>query len=652
MAREDPRDAGPMRILHIGKYYPPVPGGMERFLGDLAQTQRSAGHEVAVLVNAHKRSRGVQDPAWIRRVPVWMRLVFAPISPVFPFWLHRAIRDFKPDVLHLHMPNLSAFWALMLPSALRIPWVVHWQSDVEQSKLALRLAYPAYRAFEYALLERAEAIVVTSPQYLEASHPLEPWKQKCQVVPLGVDTGRLPRMRGVQSDDLWTGRGLRVLAVGRLTYYKGFETLIQAMLGDDSKQLVIVGEGEERRKLERLLAHANDPGSIRLIGEADEETLHRLMASCDVFCLPSRERTEAFGIVLIEAMRYSKPLVVSNLRGSGVTWVARDGQNAVLVPPADITALRSALDALAGSPARRMLLGHLGYQRYLREFGIADVARHIDGVYLLALRAHAQDVIAPIELDPEDAAITMETSGRFQASDGTGRLLVVIPALNEAECIASVVEQVRAHRGVDVLVIDDGSSDDTAAVAMVSGAGVLRAPLWQGAWGAIQTGIRYALRHGYSGVVTMDADGQHEPAYLPELIAAAREADVVIASCPSRGSRMRQIAWGYFRLLTGFHLDDLTSGFRYYNERACRLLAAEEATLLDYQDIGVLLLLHHARLRIAEISVAMNPRKHGASRVFSSWWTVARYMAETSLLCLARWNQPARKRLRKVELVR
>ena len=176
------------------------------------------------------------------------------------------------------------------------------------------------------------------------------------------------------------------------------------------------------------------------------------------------------------------------------------------------------------------------------------------------------------------------------------------------------------------------------------GAKVISAPLWQGAWGAIQTGIRYAVRNGFSGVVTMDADGQHEPAYLPQLVAAGKEADVVIAACPSRGSRMRHIAWSYFRFLTGFSFDDLTSGFRYYNARACRLLAKEEATLLDYQDIGVLLLLRRAELRIAEVAVAMNPRKSGASRVFSSWWTVGRYMAETSLLALARWNQPTKKR--------
>jgi glycosyltransferase involved in cell wall biosynthesis len=108
--------------------------------------------------------------------------------------------------------------------------------------------------------------------------------------------------------------------------------------------------------------------------------------------------------------------------------------------------------------------------------------------------------------------------------------------------------------------VDDGSIDETGAIALLSGACVLRAPLWQGAWGAIQTGIRYALRHGYSGVVTMDADGQHEPAYLPQLLEAARNADVVIAACPARGSAMRHIAWRYFRFLTGFTLEDLTSG--------------------------------------------------------------------------------------------
>jgi len=633
-----------MRILHIGKYYPPVTGGMERFLADLVAAQRSAGHDVEVLVHQHARSAGLADPPWLMRCPVWLRLFFAPLSPRFPFWLDSALRRFDPDVIHIHMPNVSPFWLLLLPSARKRTWVVHWHADVEPSKfkLALRLGYPHYRIFERALLEGADCILVTSRQYLDASKPLQPWRHKCHVVPLGVDPARLPEVAPEQTEGLWKCGGLRVLAVGRLSYYKGFETLVHAVLGDPAKELVIIGEGEERAALERLLAKAGNPHHVRLAGEVDDDTVRRYMASCDVLALPSRERTEAFGVVLLEAMRYGKPILASDLAGSGVTWVARNGQNAMLVPVDDVLAWRAALDHLHEHPAQRALMGRLGRQRYEREFDIRRIAQRITKLYDLARRVELESAAAQAVEDVEDPHAPVDVTTQ---DDGAGRILVAIPALNEADCIGAVIAQARERGATDVIVIDDGSTDDTAAIATISGATVLRAPLWQGAWGAIQTGIRYAMRHGYSAVITMDADGQHEPAYLPDLIAAGREADVVIASCATRGSRARHLAWAYFRFLTGLRFDDLTSGFRYYGTRACQLLAAEEATLLDYQDIGVLLLLRRANLRISEISVTMNPRKSGASRIFFSWWTVAWYMAETSLLCLARWN-PARARSR------
>jgi glycosyltransferase involved in cell wall biosynthesis len=630
-----------MRILHIGKYYPPVPGGMERFLGDLVEAQRAAGHDVAVLVHDDGRTQGRQDPSWLLRCPVWLRLMFTPISPRFPFWLRRAIAAHSPDVIHMHVPNVSAFWALILPSARRLPWIVHWHSDIERSKRSLRMAYPHYHIFERAILEGAECIIVTSPQYLESSQALRPWRHKCRVVPLGVDPGRLPDVDPAASADLWRMSGLRLLAVGRLTYYKGFDTLVRAVgSGEGGEQLVIVGEGEERQALQRLINESVHSDSMRLAGQADDATLCRLMATCDVLCLPSIERTEAFGIVLLEAMRYGKPLLVSDLPGSGVSWVARNGQNAKVAAVGDVSSWRLAIDDLAQHPGQREMLGRLGRQRYEREFHIGGVQRSIESLYTLALKVDSEEAQARrIDLSRDQPSVDDMPSGRSE------RLLVIIPALNEAACIGEVIEQVRAHGDVDVLVIDDGSTDETAVVALLKGAKVLRAPLWQGAWGAIQTGMRYAVRHGYRAVVTMDADGQHEPGYLPALVEASREADVVIAACPSRGSRMRHIAWAYFRLLTGLSFDDLTSGFRYYNADAYRLLATEEATLLDYQDIGVLLLLRAANLRIAEVAVAMNPRKSGASRVFSSWWTVGRYMAETTLLCLSHWK-PARRTAR------
>ncbi|HUQ27012.1 MAG TPA: glycosyltransferase [Usitatibacter sp.] len=627
-----------MRILHIGKYYPPVTGGMERFLADLVHAQRGEGHDVRVLVHQHERSRETVDPPWLLRCPVWLKLFFAPIAPRFPFWLDRALRGFDPEVVHIHMPNVSPFWLLVLRSARKRTWVVHWHSDVEPSrfKLSLRLGYPHYRIFERALLEGANSVLVTSRQYLDASKALQPWLHKSHVVPLGVDPARLPDVASSETEGLWKDGGLRVLAVGRLTYYKGFDTLVHAVLGDPAKELVIIGAGEERAALERLLAKAGNPHHIRLTGELDDASVRRYMASCDLLCLPSRERTEAFGIVLLEAMRYGKPIVASDLAGSGVTWVARNGQNAVLVRPDDVLAWRAALNALHAHPGQRALMGRLGRQRYQREFDIQRISTRITHLYDLARRVEIESVAAQAL---EDDGGTPMANDSATANDGRGRILVVIPALNEADCIGSVIVQARARPATDVIVIDDGSTDDTAAVAALSGALVLRAPLWQGAWGAIQTGIRYAVRHGYSAVITMDADGQHEPAYLPDLVEAGRAADVVIAACASRGSRARQAAWGYFRFLTGLAFDDLTSGFRYYGPRACQLLASEEATLLDYQDIGVLLLLRRANLRISEISVTMNSRKSGASRIFFSWWTVGWYMAETSLLCLARWSR-------------
>jgi hypothetical protein len=445
-----------------------------------------------------------------------------------------------------------------------------------------------------------------------------------------------------ETEGLWNTDGLRILAVGRLSYYKGFETVVHAVLGDPTKELVIVGDGEERAAIERLLAKAGHPHHVRLTGEVDDATVRRYMASCDVLSLPSRERTEAFGIVLLEAMRYGKALLASDLAGSGVTWVAHNGQNAMLVPPEDVLAWRGALEFLHRNPAQRELMGRLGRQRYEREFDIARIAGRITRLYELARRVEMESEAAQALVDD---GTHPERSAEPADGEGRGRTLVVIPALNEADCIASVITQALARGATDVVVVDDGSTDDTAAIAAVSGAKVLHAPLWQGAWGAIQTGIRYGVRHGYSAVITMDADGQHEPAYLPQLIAAGQDADVVIAACASRGSRARHAAWAYFRLLTGLRFDDLTSGFRYYGPRACSLLASEDATLLDYQDIGVLLLLRRANLRISEVSVLMNPRKSGASRIFFSWWTVGWYMAETTLLCLARWT-PRRARPR------
>jgi glycosyltransferase involved in cell wall biosynthesis len=213
----------------------------------------------------------------------------------------------------------------------------------------------------------------------------------------------------------------------------------------------------------------------------------------------------------------------------------------------------------------------------------------------------------------------------------------VIPARNEAATVADVVRGVLLCVGCDVLVVSDCSTDETSSLAAAAGATVIDLPCRLGAWGATQTGMRYAQRNGYHTVLTLDADGQHHPAELPALLSEQRGcgANVVIGTCAQRLSAAKRLAWRYFRLLTGIGVQDFTSGLRVYDRRAVRTLASREASLLDYQDLGVLMLLRKKGLTLHETPTVMSPRHQGGSRVFSSWFMVSRYMLHTTVLCIA-----------------
>jgi glycosyltransferase involved in cell wall biosynthesis len=225
------------------------------------------------------------------------------------------------------------------------------------------------------------------------------------------------------------------------------------------------------------------------------------------------------------------------------------------------------------------------------------------------------------------------------ASLGESRLflpatVILIPAFNEGDVIAEVIAEIRASCDFPVIVIDDASTDDTITRAQQAGANIIPLAVQLGAWGATQTGLRYALRHGYDTAITMDADGQHEASSLGDLVRPVVEgtADVSIGACTRRGSRLRKIAWKMIKRVSGLSLDDITSGFRIYNRAAIRELASWRSTLLDYQDVGVLLLLQSRGLRIVDVEVNMQERHNGVSRIFHSWLAVCYYMCHTLLL--------------------
>jgi glycosyltransferase involved in cell wall biosynthesis len=321
------------RVLHIGKYLPPVPGGIETYLGDLLRVSMRQGLEVGAVVHG---KQGHPDPnpadfggAKIYTVPTYGQVLYAPVAPMFPWVLRSAINEFKPDILHMHVPNTSAFWALFIPEAQKIPWVLHWHADVDvgQMSFAMWAAYRAYKPFENALLRKSKLVIATSEEYLAASMPLRPWRDKCEVIPLAIDPERMVTPTAaeiVAAGKLWPRPDEpRFLAVGRLTYYKGYDSLIRAFADTPVGSLVIVGDGELRSSLELLIAELNLSDRVILIGLLPAASLAGCFSVADVFCMTSIDRSEAFGLVLLEAAYFGCRIVAFDTPGSGIGAVTR-----------------------------------------------------------------------------------------------------------------------------------------------------------------------------------------------------------------------------------------------------------------------------------------------------------------------------------------
>lgn len=382
-----------MRVLHIGKFYPPFAGGIENFLGDLVPALEAIGVHAGVIVHDHsfKQREGKPDYSHdtrgnLWRVPCCGELLYTPISPRFPSWFARAIREYKPELLHFHLPNVSAFWAMLLPEARRLPWIIHWHSDVVPSKIdrRLTLAYQAYKPFEQKLLGHAAAIIATSEPYLATSKALAPWRRKCVTVPLGLDPERLPfpdEEQLTRARQTWNTDKLKVLAIGRLTYYKGHEFLINAVSTLDNAKAVIVGQGERHNELHDLINSHGLQSKVVLAGGLPPPELNALLATCDCLCLPSLERTEAFGLVLLEAMRFGKAIVASDIPGSGVGFVVQDGVSGQMVPVGDSNGLAQALSRLATDRALSMRLGRAGAACFAERFHIQRIALDIKEIY-------------------------------------------------------------------------------------------------------------------------------------------------------------------------------------------------------------------------------------------------------------------------------
>jgi rhamnosyl/mannosyltransferase len=368
-----------LRVLQVGKFYPPVRGGMETHLKHLCDRLRLAVDVEVLVANTDATTvREIVDGVPVTRVASHGRVRATSIAPGY---LH-ALAATTADVVHLHAPNPTAELALLAATPRRARIVVTWHSDVVRQRILGRL----YRPVSRRLLARADAICVATPNHVHASTLLPDFAGKCRTCPFGVDLAALRADdRAIAAVRARHGNGSLVLGVGRLVYYKGFDVLLEAMVDLDAT-LVLAGDGPLRPVLETRVRELGLGERVVFAGAPDD--LRPLFAACDVFVLPSTHRSEAFGIVQLEAMAFGKPVVSTRL-GTGVDWVNAHGLTGLTVPPRDVAALRDALAALLVSPAMRARLGAAGRRRVEQEYTIEHAAEAVLAVYRELVGRHA-----------------------------------------------------------------------------------------------------------------------------------------------------------------------------------------------------------------------------------------------------------------------
>jgi len=323
------------KVLHVGKFYPPYKGGMETHLQQLCRALQSDVDVEVIVANTSTQTVHDHDGEInVHHVGALANVASAPICP----GMAKLIRNTSADIIHLHMPNPAAVVALFA-SRHQAKIVVTHQSDVLRQRV-LKLAYEPWLRW---MMSRASRIIALTPNYIQSSTTLLRYREKCVAIPHGINLAEFEQADPQQVVEIQNRFGSRiVLAVGRLVYYKGFEYLIRAISGTDATVLII-GTGPLREKLVALAHDSHVADRVHFLGEVDDVLPYYYAAR--IFVLASVARSEAFGIVQLEAMACGTPVINTSL-DTGVPFVSLDRLSGLTVPPANSDALRDAVVSL------------------------------------------------------------------------------------------------------------------------------------------------------------------------------------------------------------------------------------------------------------------------------------------------------------------
>jgi rhamnosyl/mannosyltransferase len=366
-----------MKVLQFGRFYRREFGGLERHVALLMEGMSHHAHVDNVVAHMDGGNAVIaENGGRIFAVAGHGLIAGLPLAPRFPFVVRDLCERERYDILHLHFPDpLSQLAASMVRRKAKV--VITWHSDIVRQKYLFQLYAPFMKRF----LRRADAIVAATPAHFETSEqiPLDIDAKRLHVIPYGIDASPFSpndatRSKAAALRDRY-GASRVIFAVGRHVYYKGFEYLVRAMKYVDAT-LLLGGTGPLRDQLERMAAESGLEGKVIFVGRIPDDELPSYYTACDVFCMPSVERSEAFGIVQLEAMASGRPVVCCEL-GNGVNYVNRHGETGLAVPPRDPKALARAINALLADESLRERMGATGRARALEYSQENMVQRHL-----------------------------------------------------------------------------------------------------------------------------------------------------------------------------------------------------------------------------------------------------------------------------------
>lgn len=355
-----------LRILQVNKLYHPWIGGIES-VAKTAAEELCGETDMTVLV-CQPKGRGVREKVngvdVVRAGSLGMKFSM-PISFSFPFLVRKYAKN--ADILILHDPFPLGDLAVLM-SGFRGKVIVWWHSDIIKQKRLVKLIKPII----YGILKRADAVFTTSEGYINGSAYISRFREKCRIVPYGIDTKEYMNAETapILSSQAAVKSRKKLLFVGRLVYYKGVGVLIDAFAQTENAELFIVGTGSDEEALRKQAAPLGD--RVHFMKNLSDTDLRSAFADCDIFVLPSIEKSEAFGIVQLEAMVYGKPVINTDLDTS-VPLVSLDGETGITVKAGDSAKLAEAMNRLIKDDDLRTRLGRAAEKRAAENFDIKNM---------------------------------------------------------------------------------------------------------------------------------------------------------------------------------------------------------------------------------------------------------------------------------------